>query len=145
MNLFWLCEKLHVPEDQKEELFRRMAFNFIAGVSDDHNRNFSFIMDREGQWSLSPAYDLMFSSNTWANPAALSHCLGMWTKRAHVTLEDFIDFGQDLGIQDCYGIVREVSKSVASFPDRCQAVGIDGYWARQIWKVIQELIPPKFR
>ena len=28
--------------------------------ADDHNKNFSFIMDKNGRWRLSPAYDVMF-------------------------------------------------------------------------------------
>lgn len=145
MNLFWLCEKMHLPSEQREELFRRMVFNFVAGISDDHNRNFSFLMDSSGQWSLAPAYDLMFTSNTWVNPAALSHSLGMWQKRAHVTLDDFVDFGSDLDIPDCRSIVREVCECVATFPQRCNQQGIPGKWTELIWGVIKQLIPKEFR
>ena len=140
MNLFWLCDKLHVAEGQKEELFRRMVFNFVAGVSDDHNRNFSFMMNKSGKWSLAPAYDIMFSSNTWENPAAISHSLGMWQKRSHITLEDCVDFGEDIGIYCCRDIARSVSQVVASFPDRCVTAGINGYWTDRIWNVIKSLL-----
>ncbi len=34
MHLFWLCDSLRVPERQKEQLFRRMVFNYVAGISD---------------------------------------------------------------------------------------------------------------
>lgn len=44
------------------EVFRRMVFNVLAFNRDDHAKNFSFIMDDEGCWSLSPAYDLVYSS-----------------------------------------------------------------------------------
>lgn len=140
MNLFWLCNKLHVGEVQKAELFRRMVFNFVAGVSDDHNRNFSFMMDKSGQWSLAPAYDVMFSSNIWENPSALSHCLGMWQKRSHITLDDCVDFGEDIGISDCREIVHSISRIVASFPDRCAAAGIQSDWTARIWDVIKTLL-----
>ena len=140
MNLFWLCDKLHVGEEQKEELFRRMVFNFISGVSDDHNRNFSFMMDKSGQWSLAPAYDVMFSSNIWENPAAISHCLGMWQKRSHITLDDFVDFGEDIDIHACREIVHSVSRVVATFPDRCDAAGIQKDWTERIWSVIKTFL-----
>ena len=140
MNLFWLCNKLHVGEVQKAELFRRMVFNFVAGVSDDHNRNFSFMMDKSGQWSLAPAYDVMFSSNIWENPSALSHCLGMWQKRSHITLDDCVDFGEDIGISDCREIVRSISRIVASFPDRCATAGIQSDWTARIWDVIKTML-----
>lgn len=47
-----------------EKLFRLMCFNVFAHNRDDHSKNFSFLYDRaEGKWSLSPAYDLTYSSS----------------------------------------------------------------------------------
>lgn len=45
-----------------EKIFRLAVFNVMAHNRDDHAKNFSFLMDAEGQWKLSPAYDLTFSS-----------------------------------------------------------------------------------
>ena len=39
-----------------EQQFRRMAFNVIARNQDDHVKNIAFLMDKSGQWSLSPAF-----------------------------------------------------------------------------------------
>ncbi|MEO7083006.1 MAG: HipA domain-containing protein, partial [Gemmatimonadaceae bacterium] len=44
-----------------EEAFRRMVFNVLAHNRDDHVRNFAFLMDANGAWRLSPAYDLTHS------------------------------------------------------------------------------------
>ena len=45
-----------------EKAFRLAAFNVLTHNRDDHSKNFSFLMDEEGHWQLSPAYDLTFSS-----------------------------------------------------------------------------------
>ena len=45
-----------------EKLYRLAVFNVLAHNRDDHAKNFSFLMDEVGQWTLSPAYDLTFSS-----------------------------------------------------------------------------------
>jgi len=45
-----------------EKMFRLAAFNVLSHNRDDHSRNFSFLMDEAGDWRLSPAYDLTFSS-----------------------------------------------------------------------------------
>ena len=45
-----------------EKMFRLAAFNVLAHNRDDHSKNFSFLMDEAGDWRLSPAYDLTFSS-----------------------------------------------------------------------------------
>ncbi len=139
-HLFWLCDSLRVPKGQKEQLFRRMVFNFVAGVSDDHNRNFSFVMSHDGQWSLAPAYDVMFSSNIWENPSAISHSLGMWQKRSHITLDDIAAFAGDIGLFDCRGTALAVSRVVETFPERCREAGIQGEWTDKIWSVIKQLL-----
>jgi len=44
-----------------EQAFMLMVFNVLARNRDDHAKNFSFLMDEEGVWRLSPTYDLTFS------------------------------------------------------------------------------------
>lgn len=44
-------------EDNLEELYKRVAFNICIGNTDDHFRNHSFLLCKEG-WELSPAYDI---------------------------------------------------------------------------------------
>lgn len=43
-----------------EKMFRLMCFNVFMHNRDDHTKNFSFIYD-DGKWSISPAYDLVYS------------------------------------------------------------------------------------
>lgn len=45
-----------------EKMYQLAVFNVLAHNRDDHAKNFSFLMDEQGQWKLSPAYDLTFSS-----------------------------------------------------------------------------------
>ncbi len=44
------------------QTFRRMAFNVFMYNRDDHAKNFAFLMEADGSWSLAPAYDLMYST-----------------------------------------------------------------------------------
>lgn len=43
---------------QQLELFRRMTFNIMIDNTDDHSKNHAFLRERDGSWSLSPAYDI---------------------------------------------------------------------------------------
>ena len=45
-----------------EKLYHMAVFNVLAHNRDDHSKNFSYLMDEDGQWKISPAYDLTFSS-----------------------------------------------------------------------------------
>ena len=47
---------------ESEKQFRNIVFNVFAYNRDDHAKNFSFIMDEKGSWTVSPAYDLTFST-----------------------------------------------------------------------------------
>jgi len=44
-------------EGAGEELFRRMAFNYAIGNTDDHMQNHGFLFD--GAWRLAPAFDIV--------------------------------------------------------------------------------------
>lgn len=49
----------HVQED-REELYARVAFNILISNDDDHLRNHAFIWDPPGKaWRLSPLYDVV--------------------------------------------------------------------------------------
>jgi serine/threonine-protein kinase HipA len=54
--------KLTRNEAAVSEMFRRACFNVFAHNRDDHSRNFAFVMDEQGTWRPSPAYDLTFAS-----------------------------------------------------------------------------------
>src|SRR5690606_6370595 len=67
-TLFRVMKRLKLPYDQFEQQYRRMLFNVMARNHDDHVKNFSFLMNEEGSWTISPAYDLTFShkpGGTW--------------------------------------------------------------------------------
>ena len=57
-NIFSTIEELGLGYEAKEQMFRRMAFNVLADESDDHTKNFSFLMRENGVWELAPAYDI---------------------------------------------------------------------------------------
>ena len=55
--LFRLTDALVRDHASKLELFRRVALNVLGHNRDDHLKNFSFLMDGRGNWSLAPFYD----------------------------------------------------------------------------------------
>lgn len=65
--LFRLTDALTHDRSAKRELFRRACLNVIAHNRDDHLKNFSFLMDANGRWSLAPFYDFTYAEgpNGW--------------------------------------------------------------------------------
>ena len=68
--------QLRLPMEAVEEQFRRMVFNIVARNQDDHVKNIAFLMDKQGRWSLAPAFDMTYSHN----PS------GAWTATHQMTL-----------------------------------------------------------
>ncbi len=58
MDLINLTMRLTRDIREVERMYRLAVFNVLAHNRDDHAKNFSFLMDRDGAWTLSPAYDL---------------------------------------------------------------------------------------
>ena len=86
-KLLMVCRKMRLPESTQEEVFRRMVFNILANNTDDHNKNFSFLMDENGHWQLSPAYDMTYIFNVGGFLPETMHCLMMQGKLQGQTLE----------------------------------------------------------
>lgn len=80
--------KLGMPMATIEEQFRRMAFNIIGRNQDDHVKNIAFLMDKSGNWSLSPAFDMTYSYNPQGDWTS-QHQMSLNGKRDDFTIEDF--------------------------------------------------------
>jgi serine/threonine-protein kinase HipA len=85
---FLVIQQLGLPMASVEEQFRRMAFNIVTRNQDDHVKNIAFLMDQEGRWSLSPAFDLTYSFNPGGAWTA-THQMTMNGKREGFTRGDF--------------------------------------------------------
>lgn len=95
--------------DALEQLFRRAVFNIVGRNQDDHTKNISFLMQKNGKWSLSPAYDLTYSYNP-AGDFTSKHQMSVNGKRDNFVKEDLIALaeGADLSKARAIKIIEEV-------------------------------------
>jgi serine/threonine-protein kinase HipA len=117
--------RLELSMETVEEQFRRAAFNIIGRNQDDHVKNIAFLMDRSGQWSLSPAYDVTYSYNPtgiWTG----SHQMSLNGKRDRFTLEDLEACAQSASMKRGVAaeIVRQVHDAVARWPVFAEQAGV---------------------
>jgi len=111
-EMFGIMRSLHMPYEDMEQLFKRMVFNVILRNQDDHTKNFSFIMGRNGGWRLSPAYDLTYAfkpDNYWIR----QHQMSANGKLCEFDRDDLMGVAYNAGIKDSNDIIDEVL-SVAS-------------------------------
>ena len=121
-----------------EQFYRRMVFNCLAVNQDDHVKNISFLMDRNGKWSLSPAYDITFSYNP-TNKWLRAHQMTVNGKTAGIELSDLLEAGSKMGIKErrCKDIIREVLTSVREFPVFAEQVGIKEKTCQYIHSIME--------
>ncbi|MDB5438396.1 MAG: hypothetical protein JWM33_823 [Caulobacteraceae bacterium] len=124
-----VMRQLGLTIEALEAQYRRMAFNILARNQDDHVKNIAFLMDRRGQWRLSPAFDI-----TWSyNPD------GIWTSRHQMTMNGKRDGFEPADFAACAAsasinaararrIIEEVRSAVKRWPDFAEAAGVGGEW-----------------
>ena len=98
LNLTFILTK-DIREVKK--MFRLAVFNVLSHNCDDHSKNFTFLMDSSGQWTLSPAYDLTFSSG--ANGEQSMMVMG---EGKNPTVKHLIKLGKSIKLDD--GFIVEV-------------------------------------
>ena len=127
-RLLWVCRKMRLSELDSEEVFRRMVFNILANNTDDHNKNFSFLMDEQGRWRLSPAYDMTYIFNTGGFLPETRHCLMIRGKYDGITLDDAMELAAENGIRKAQSIIGEVGKAVLEFRALAEQNGVKEQW-----------------
>lgn len=133
-----VCRRLHLPEDDCQEVFRRMVFNILANNTDDHNKNFAFIMDKKGIWSLSPAYDMTYIFDTGGFLPDKEHCLMVGGKLQDIDREDALTFASENGIRSPENIIQKVSEAIRKFRELAEKNGVREEWISRIEACLNE-------
>lgn len=98
---------------ENKQFFRRMVFNVMARNQDDHVKNISFLMDRSGKWTLSPAYDVTYAYNPQGMWTA-THQMTINSKTKDFTIEDLLQCAEHMKIQskEAMNIIDEVRNAL---------------------------------
>lgn len=114
-QLLACAQELGLDYSGLEQLFRRIAFNVYINECDDHTKNFSFLLKEEGEWELSPAYDLTgskFDSNDPWNSSSSKHQLSVNGKFSSITDDDLLKLADNFGIGSASAILKEIKPKV---------------------------------
>ena len=110
---FDVIEKLKLDYNDKEHLFRRMVFNVLGGNIDDHDKNFSFLMDKNGKWSLAPAYDVVYSIDPDTLYAQKGQFMRINGKNHGITANDLLTVARHYSINRSERILEQVMDVVS--------------------------------
>jgi serine/threonine-protein kinase HipA len=115
---FAVIRRLGLSAEAAEAQFRRMVFNVVARNQDDHVKNISFLMDRSGEWSLSPAFDVVYSFNPEGRWTRV-HQMSINGKRDNFTVGDLDRVASVAGLKRGAGrrLLEEVTAAVERWPE----------------------------
>ncbi|MBH1988725.1 MAG: HipA domain-containing protein [Myxococcaceae bacterium] len=106
-----------------QELFRRMVFNILMDNTDDHEKNHALLVRKSGQYSLSPAYDVLPSGQA----------LGFQQMRvgqdgADSTIDNALSEAQFFGLtrSEAVSEVKRVVRVVNTWKEHFKNVGVSG-------------------
>ncbi len=122
-QLFQTMRILRLPYQDAEQLFIRMVFNVLSKNCDDHTKNFSFMMHKNGEWRLSPAYDVCHAyrpGSQWVSQQSLS----VNGKRRSIGYEDFLAVAQQANIKKPKEIIERIVNVVDKWPEFAEKVGV---------------------
>ena len=124
-DAFDVIEKLRLDYEDKEQLFRRMVFNVIGGNIDDHDKNISFLMDKSGQWSLAPAYDIVYSIDPDTLYAQKGQFMSINGKNQGITVNDLITVARHYSINRPERIIEQVMDIIFKVDDYLKQDGVN--------------------
>jgi len=123
-QLFETMRILGLPYPQAEQLYKRMVFNVMARNCDDHTKNFAFVMDKKGEWSLSPAYDVCHAyrpGSEWVN----QHALSINGERKSITKKDLLEVAKQMNVKKAENSIKQISEVVSNWNKYADQVKVD--------------------
>jgi serine/threonine-protein kinase HipA len=114
-QLFQTLRILRLPYSQADQLFRRMVFNVLARNCDDHTKNFAFLMDKKGEWKLTPAFDVCHAYRP-ASPWVSHQSLSVNGKRQEISTGDLIELARQMGVKKAEPILESIINVLGHWP-----------------------------
>jgi len=118
-QMFGTMRKLGLKHSEAQQAFRRMVFNVIGRNQDDHTKNVEFLMDRNGEWTLAPAFDMVYAYNP-SNKWLAHHQMTINGKNDDFTLNDILKVAAEIKINNAREIIDEIQTCFSNFSDYMQ-------------------------
>jgi serine/threonine-protein kinase HipA len=118
----------------REKVLRLAAFNVYSHNRDDHSKNFSWLMDKFGNWTMAPAYDLTCSS------AGLNeHCTTVAGEGANPSRKNLLELAHEFSISKPNEIIDEVQEALSQWPEIAKDCEVSSASTRRIQEKLNKL------
>ncbi|MDJ0763966.1 MAG: type II toxin-antitoxin system HipA family toxin [Myxococcota bacterium] len=120
-----VIKRLRLSRKDVEQQVLRAFFNVVGRNCDDHVKNIAFLMNRRGEWSLSPAFDVSYA---WAPEGEWTskHQMSVNGKREGFKREDLFALASVAGIKKTRAnqFLDRVISAVRCWPDFAATAGV---------------------
>lgn len=103
----------------REKVLRLASFNVYSHNRDDHSKNFSWLMDKSGKWTMAPAYDLTFSSNR-----INEHSTRVAGEGANPGRKNLLELAEEFSINNADDIIDQVQQYLSDWPAIAKECGV---------------------
>jgi serine/threonine-protein kinase HipA len=137
-QLFETMRILLLPYADAEQLYRRMVFNVLAKNCDDHCKNFGFMMQKSGEWRLTPAYDICHAykpDSIWVS----QHSLSINGKRTNITKNDLLSVAKKMNIKKATQIIEQIQTVVNNWKQYANKAFVDKKLLTAIEKTFEKI------
>ena len=124
-DIFRVCRILNLPYHDFDQLFRRAVFNYLAGVTDDHDKNISFTMTDDGIWRLAPAYDVTFTVNYKNRFIGDRHAMLIGNADKLVSRDQLLRLADENDVRNADIIISQVINALRSFRQKAEEVSVN--------------------
>ncbi|WP_299311565.1 type II toxin-antitoxin system HipA family toxin [uncultured Aquimarina sp.] len=135
-NAFEIMRQLRLPHLDAIQLYKRMLLNVIARNQDDHTKNISFLMNKQGAWKLSPAYDITYSYNPTGIWTSM-HQMSINGKRDDFTLSDLLKVGDKISYKNSKAEIEQILEVVNNWSYYADKAGIPTEQAAKLQKAFR--------
>jgi serine/threonine-protein kinase HipA len=113
-----VIQRLALSRKDAEQQVLRAFFNVVGRNCDDHVKNIAFLMNRRGEWSLSPAFDVTYAWNPTGEWTS-RHQMSINGKREGFEREDLLALASTAGIKRAGAsqMLDRVIEAVRRWPD----------------------------
>ncbi len=139
-DLFDTACQIGICCTELKQLFLSMTMNVLTGNVDDHNKNFSFMMGKDGVWHITPAYDFTFTVDPSAPYYVNSHSMTVNNKNRYIKRNDLLEVANKFGIKCADAIIEKALGVARNYHYYAEQAELDEKWTAKIQKEISRRI-----
>lgn len=139
-DLLRAAVRLNLPMEDLKRIFISMVLNVVCGNIDDHNKNFSFLMEKSGLWRLAPAYDFTYTVDKSAPEYVNRHSMSLNGKIDNFELSDLLTLAHQYNINNALGAIEAVVEATKDYEKFAGMAGVPEDWVKVIQLEFKENI-----